>query len=70
MEKEKLKQILLKYYKEVSVYPILRGEKRPSYGIIYKLHFKHGVPFDVWADIKSFIKNDTKKEEVTSSAEI
>jgi len=67
MEKKKLKLILLKYYKEVSVYPILRGDKKPSYEVILKLHKIHKIPFEVWADIKLYIKNDTKKSKETSS---
>ena len=60
MEKNKLKQILLKYYKEPSMFAILSGIRKPSYEIILKLHNDHKIPFDVWLDIKSYV-NDTKK---------
>ena len=67
MEKSKLKQLLLKYYKEPSMFAIIRGIRKPSYEVMVELHKKHNIPFDVWLDIKSFIKNDTKKSKETSS---
>lgn len=68
MKKEKLKKILLEYYKEPSMFAILRGIRRPSYEVIVELHKKHNIPFDVWLDIKSFIKDNNKKAKQTSSA--
>jgi hypothetical protein len=68
MKKKILKQILLKYYKEPSMFAILRGIRKPSYEVVVELHKKHNIPFDAWLDIKSYIENDTKNDKETSSA--
>lgn len=66
MKREKLKKILLNYYKEPATNHILRGIRRPSYEKILAMHEKHQIPFDAWRDIKSYLREDdtkTKKSE-------
>ncbi|DAB40786.1 MAG TPA: hypothetical protein CFH81_00320 [Sulfurovum sp. UBA12169] len=63
MERKKLKEILNNYYSVSMRNMILRGERRPEYTVIVELHKVHGVPFDVWIDIKSFIANYIPKAE-------
>lgn len=60
MERKKIKQILLNYYSNAGTDMILRGERKPKYEVIVELHKKHKIPFDVWLDIKSYIENNTK----------
>lgn len=60
MKRENLKSILLNFYTDSASNHILRGIRKPSYDVIVELDKKHGVPFDVWTDIKSYLKNDTK----------
>lgn len=67
MKRENLKKILLNYYADSASNHILRGDRKPSYEIIVKLHKKHNIPFDVWTDIKSYLENDTKQETKESS---
>jgi hypothetical protein len=67
MNRKKLKNILLNFYSPAGADLILRGERKPKYEIVVELHKKHKVPFDIWLDIKSFIKNDTKNDKETSS---
>jgi len=60
--RKKLKTALLNFYTNSGADLILRGERRPKYENICELHSKHRIKFDVWLDIKSYIKNDTKKD--------
>ena len=63
MERETLKQILLKYYKLAATNHILRGIRRPSYENMLLMYRNDGIPFWIWNDIKSYIQdnNNTKK---------
>lgn len=67
MERENLKNILLKYYVDSASNHILRGIRKPSYEVMVELDKKHNIPFDIWTDIKSYLKNDTKDETVVSN---
>lgn len=60
MTREKLKQLLTKYYSVAGVNMILRGERKPSYEIMYQLNKSDNVPFTAWKDITTFITNDTQ----------
>lgn len=62
MEREKLKNILLKYYVGSTANSVLRGVRKPSYDVIVELAKEHDIPFDIWLDIKSYLKNDTKQD--------
>ena len=66
MERKEIKLKLKQFYSNSMCDLILRGERRPKYAVIVELANKHGIPFDAWADIKSYV-NDTKKDEVCSS---
>ena len=68
MKRETLKEILLKYYVNSTANSILRGTRKPSYETIVEMNIKDNVPFDIWRDIKSYLKNDTKKSDSESSA--
>jgi len=57
MDYEKLKKILLNYYAEPSVYPILSGKKRPAYEKIYEMSEVHDVPFKAWLNIVTWLDN-------------
>lgn len=63
MKREKLKQLLSKHYSVAGVNMILRGERKPSYSVMYQLSEKSDVPFTAWKDITTFISNDTKSVE-------
>jgi len=63
MKRNKLKTILGRYYKESAVNHILRGIRRPSYEKIIEMHDNHGIPFDAWQDIRTYLQdNDAEKE--------
>nr|WP_129502115.1 hypothetical protein [Malaciobacter halophilus] len=64
MKRENLKQLLLKHYSVAGVNMILRGERKPSYEVMFQLSEKNNVPFTAWKDITSFISNDTKSVEL------
>ena len=69
MEREKLKQILLDFgYSEESIKKIFQLKTRPTLLKAIQLEQDFKIPCTAWADIKSFIKNDTKKSKETSSA--
>lgn len=63
MERKEIKTILLNYYSKPGTDMILRGERKPKYEVIVELHKKHNIPFDVWLDIKTYIENDTKNSD-------
>ncbi len=62
MERNKLKQILIKKYSSDSVKSILSGRMKPSYDVMYELHHNEGIPFTAWKDIPLFIQNNTKNK--------
>jgi len=62
MKKNNLKKVLSKFYEASTVNAIARGDRRPSYEMIIKLHEDFNIPFTAWKDIKSFIN-----ESITSS---
>lgn len=64
MEREILKQILIKIYSNDSVKSILSGRMKPSYETMFDLNKEHKIPFEIWNDIKSYISNDTEVKEV------
>ena len=67
MEKIDLKNILKEVYGSiVTVNHILRGIRRPSYEKMIELNQKFSIPFEAWADIKSYLqeKRNTEKKEV------
>ena len=57
MDYENLKKILLKYYAEPSVYPILSGKRRPAYEKIYEMSEVHNIPFAAWLNIEMWLNN-------------
>lgn len=69
MTREKLKQLLTKYYSVAGVNMILRGERKPSYEVMYQLNESEKIPFTIWKDITTFISNDMKKDPKESSPE-
>jgi hypothetical protein len=69
MKREKLKKILLNYYREAAANHILRGIRKPSYENMLHMHEKDNVPFNIWQDIKSYLQeNDTKQSTHQRSA--
>lgn len=67
MKRKKLKQILLNFYSTAMVDMILRGIRKPSYEIICKLDAEFKIPFSVWLDIKTYIENDTKNVDTSTT---
>ncbi|MFK5937706.1 MAG: hypothetical protein QM497_04825 [Sulfurimonas sp.] len=68
MKRENLKIALQNHYDSLAtINSILRGIRRPKYEVIIKLNHQHKIPFEVWVDIKSYIKNDTKQEQLKSN---
>jgi hypothetical protein len=47
---------------------MLQNKSRPTILKAIELQHRFKIPCTAWIDIKSYIKNDTKKEEATSSA--
>ena len=60
--RKKLKNALLEFYSVAGSDLILRGDRKPKLEAMVKLHYTHRIPFCIWLDIKSYIKNDTKKD--------
>ena len=68
MERKKLKQILLDFgYSEETTKKMFQLKTRPTLLKAIELEQKYKIPCSAWVDIKSFIKNDTKKSNKTSS---
>ena len=72
MTKQYLKDLLKHHYKEKSEMPglIVRGQRRPSYTVMYKLYTEHNFPFIAWYDIEKFLEEEEKaqKEEGDTSS--
>ena len=71
MTKKYLKYLLRQHYKEKSEMPglIVRGQRRPSYMVMYKLYTEHNFPFIAWYDIEKFlIEEEAQKEEGDTSS--
>lgn len=49
-------------YTADSVKSLMCGRALPSMSKAIKLNSEHNVPLEVWIDIKSYLKNDTKQE--------
>jgi len=60
MKRKNLKKLLLKSYTVAGADLILRGDRKPRYEIMVELAKKNKIPFGIWLDIKSYLKNDTK----------
>jgi len=61
MKRFTLKQILTDCgYSNDSIKSIMCGRMRPSYEKIIEMHDNHGIPFDAWQDIRTYLQdNDT-----------
>jgi len=71
MEREKLKNILLKYYTNPASNHILRGIRKPSYENMLHMHKQDSVPFEIWQDIKSYLQeNDTNKSTTNTNKDV
>ncbi len=69
MERIKLKQILLDFgYKQETVKKIFQCKSRPTILKAIELQNRYNIPCSAWADIKSYMNNDTKISEISSSA--
>jgi hypothetical protein len=64
MEREKLKNILLKHYSFDMVKSIMCGRQKPSYPKMLQLS-REGIPFEAWTNIKSFVKQNTTKPKIS-----
>jgi len=61
MERELFKQKLIKYgYKLGMRKSLACGRAKPSYEAMLVLYREHGIPFEAWEDIKSFLKPNNK----------
>jgi len=70
MERKKLKNILLDFgYSDETIKKMFQSRSRPTLLKAIELQNRYNIPCHVWADIKSYIENDTKKDEAASSAE-
>jgi len=59
MEREKIKNILLKDYSPETVKSILIGRRKPNAENRYKYEKQYGIPFTAWLDIKSYLNTTT-----------
>ena len=69
MKRETIRKILSKWYSEHTINSILSGKRKPKYENILEMYTSHNIPFESWADIKSFINtHNTKDIDAQSSA--
>jgi len=63
MKRQEIKKALEDIgYTHDSIKSLMCGRALPSMSKAIKLNSEHNVPFEVWVDIKSYLKNDTKKQ--------
>ena len=63
MTKQKLKKILLKFFKESTVDALIRGSRLPSMSKAIKISIEHNIPLDAWIDIKKWLEEEESKEQ-------
>jgi len=54
-------------YSNESIKKLLYGKTRPSWKKAILLQQNHNIPYTAWVNIKSYIENDTKKDEHSTS---
>lgn len=62
MKRNEIKEALIKVgYTKDSIKSLMCGRALPSMSKAIVLNTQHNVPFEVWGDIKSYLKNNTKQ---------
>ena len=61
MDKQKLKKILLKHFKDSTVDALLRGSRYPSMTKAIIMHKQDSVPVTAWIDIVKWLEKEEKK---------
>jgi len=70
MKRQEIKKALVKIgYTHDSIKSLMCGRALPSMSKAIVLKSEHNVPLEVWIDIKSYLKNDTKNSSKASSVE-
>lgn len=68
MKRKEIKEALIKVgYTDDSIKSLMCGRALPSMSKAIKLNSEFNVPFEVWPDIKSYLKNDTKNNSKEST---
>jgi len=63
MERKKIKDELLKFYKPLTVTRILQGVRKPRYEVMVELDKRGIVKFEAWLDIKSYLNDNIDRDE-------
>lgn len=63
MTKQKLKKILIIYFKESTVDALIRGTRYPSMTKAIQLYLEHKIPLVAWINIKKWLEEEAQKEQ-------